>query len=303
VPGNNGSHCSCLRSSTYRSPTPAHPHPSLQVSLCTCRHGPAPRPPRLLAPRTASPSLTERARRGRGGSAAASHPSAPPPARGGRAASHRPRAPATRSLVTAQRGGRPPPRAPRPPRAPCPRRAAPGGALRFASPLRADRRAGGRWPGCPCAPRAAGLGRGCQPRKGCGPRAAPRARPCGRPGCKRGQAARVRKARGNRCLTSADRINSRAAERGSPAAKSQEREREGASGGQRRAQSTGPRRGRPTPSAVGEGPLGPGARPNLLGPGGGGSGTGVRLLVAGAPTWPVVNSGTPEHAKPWSAKT
>lgn len=64
----------------------------------------------------------------------------------------------------------------------------------------------------------------------------------------------MRKARGNRCLTSADGINSRAAERGSPAAKSQEREREGASGGQRRAKSTGPRRGRPTPSAVGEGP-------------------------------------------------
>lgn len=60
----------------------------------------------------------------------------------------------------------------------------------------------------------------------------------------------MRKARGNRCLTSADGINSRAAERGSPAANSQEREREGASGGQRRAKSTGPRQGRPTPKTV-----------------------------------------------------
>lgn len=130
----------------------------------------------------------------------------------------------------------------RPPRAPCPPREAPGGAaLPYAT-------AAGGGPGPEARPHSGGLDRGAGERAlpTCGhpPRAV---RPAWEPGCSGEEAAGVRKARGNRCLTSADGINSRAAERGSPAAKSQEREREGASGGQRRAKSTGPRRGRPTP--------------------------------------------------------
>ncbi|XP_006834454.1 PREDICTED: collagen alpha-1(I) chain-like [Chrysochloris asiatica] len=78
----------------------------------------------------------------------------------------------------------------------------------------------------------------------------------------------VRKAQGNRCLTSADGINSRAAERGSPAAKSQEREREREplAANEGRKTRSGPRRGRPTPSATGWEHLEPGSRPALPGP-------------------------------------
>ncbi|KAF7462420.1 hypothetical protein GHT09_012518 [Marmota monax] len=108
----------------------------------------------------------------------------------------------------------------------------------------------------------------------------------GRPGYNGGQAAGARKARGNRCLTSADRINSRAAERGNPAAKSQEREREReplAANGGRKAPARGEAAPPPRPWARGLSGLGQGLLFRSLARVGSGTGFGQPVL------WPLVH--------------
>lgn len=71
------------------------------------------------------------------------------------------------------------------------------------------------------------------------------------------------------------------------------RGREGASGGQRRAKSTGPRQGRPTPKIVGEGAPGSGQGLHLWGLADVGSRAGLGLPDGAEPTRSIVNLVTP----------
>lgn len=160
------------------------PTPSLQLSLCTSRFFSSSSPPSPTPRPAHSLPLTRAgaAAGGEGRAAAAPTPllrGAPRPtvaaglsAPAGSAPLHPP--------LTAQRGGRlrrPLPLAPRPPRAPSPRRAAPGGALRSPTPLRA-----GGGPGRDTLAHSGRPGAGVAARKGLGPRAVTRAGPFGPPG-------------------------------------------------------------------------------------------------------------------------
>lgn len=131
-------------------------------------------PPQLLAPRTASP-LPEREPPPAGRVGRPRLPPPPlrrPPPHGGRGSAPAGSLP-LHPLLTAQHRGRlrrPLPLAPRPLRAPGRRRAAPGGALRSPTPLRAG---GGPGPGALAY--SAGPGRGSRPGQGLYPRAVTRA--------------------------------------------------------------------------------------------------------------------------------
>lgn len=135
---------------TASDPQPNAPQPqptptlSLQLSLCTSRFFPPHlRPPQLLAPRTSSP-LPEREPPPVGRVGRPRLPPPPPrrpPPHGGRGSARRrpARCPSTRSSRRSAMGGCGGRFHARrgPPRAPGPRRAAPGGALRSLTPLRA----------------------------------------------------------------------------------------------------------------------------------------------------------------------
>lgn len=207
------------------------PTPSLQLSLCTSRFFSSSSPP-SPTPRPAHSLPLTRAGAAAGGEGRAA--AAPTPLLRGA-----PRPTVAAALSRAGRLGAPPPAAHGAAR----RAAAAAASTRAAAPTRAQPAAGG--PGRRAAlPNAIAGGRRPGPRhartlgpawgggpgaEGAWPTCGPRRRAvwaAREPRCSGGEAAGVRKAQGNRCLTSADGINSRAAERGSPAAKSQERERE-----------------------------------------------------------------------------
>ena len=123
--------------------------------------------------------------------------------------------------------------------------------------------------------------------------------PAAEPRWNGGEAAGVRKAQGNRCLTSADGINSRAAERGSPAAKSQERERGSLwrpTEGEKHRPEARPPHPAPSPAPWAQSPSG-------LGHGlpfGSGLGAARTGFLGPHPTESAVNSMTPGHLKPWA---